>query len=1084
MTARHREVVRSSSSARTGVTTGSLMDRFLQDVMRHHPYHYSDTRPSHMDLPCIATLPPPREELSEVYCGSKGDRASVGTRDEMPSSDDEASTTPATATATATASAGTTQQQQQQRAPPSSQKKKKDIPAPTPTPAKAPSPSPSPSFTKTPTTTTRDKAVDAMPTTSTRSGSNTQPNPPLSRKDSPTQGFMHRTSSLSLRTASNSRCYSRKGQTKADGTQTPAPADATAATTTTNPLQSRAPTTPTTTPTPTPTPVPVTEQPSHSQFLHRKAQRKTNRHRDENESASNSLAGAELSMVPLSIPKATTTNTTSSVPNKPEFEPLSPILWTPTIPPWKSAHREHTFSDASGQISKVIEEVIDTYCYGGLRKQQKTKADYNDDGGYSGSEKGSFHVSLCSMSSSETSKEWDNTVQVAPVDPTAVAPTATTKLEENNLTGLMGSQFSLEDQGYFTQLDSALKPFEESAEMMMMMTGDGTTGVQGVDLSRVVVPEEEEEVLPDLPHIPPAFVGKTWTQVMLEKEQKIDNMVREFREGKFRNYFDSESVACYGRHRRKKKRRPTDVTATVQDAEPLSKLDDGGDAIPLMEHTEEDTAVEDQQTPQKQQEQQPQEQQPPPPVAVEQELQEQPQPVARPQRRVYRLASRCQVVKVSHGTQTTAVSCPVVRRKTALEGMSAALLELQRQEEEELRQQEEDEAEERNANRTTPKRKATAAALNNALRLPSFYSKVMSPLQPKTVVYVLSSPADTLDSISKQPGKRRPGGGRKKKVGNVDDGHKYTYKKNPLKYYDPKTNQILKTPPKGVSRTSNISKYHHPHVRQLFRSLSPDNNKDRCGGGGGGVGVDFGDGWGSQRPGGGGGGPGAWPGCSIADLCASTTGSCLDSAGPSEPGSSLTSSRRALFSRSSMCSSNRFLLGTLTPGPSIADGTAVAPSSQAQASDQDEEEESSGSEQVGGGVRARGRRTRSRAGGGGGGGGGQQEKGRKGRRKSKSTMTKARRSPPDDDNEYSPSPKRRKKTTTTTSASAVTNTSPQLGKRRPGRPPKQQARAQVQVQAAQKAKPTGGRRSPRGVSKGATRSSPRSSPRVQSHLRP
>ncbi|KAL2102780.1 hypothetical protein ACEWY4_001948 [Coilia grayii] len=890
MTARHREVVR---TARTGVTTGSLMDRFLQDVMRHHPYHYGDTRPSHADLPCLTTLPAPREELSEVYCGSKGDRASVGTRDEMPSSDDETSA-PAPA----------------QKAPAA---KKKDAPAAVNPP--------------------KDKAVDTMPTTSTHSGLdsfNTHLNPPLSRKDSPTQGFMHRTSSTSLRTPSQSRCYSRhttKVYTKSGSTQTPLP---------TEPVQSKAP---------TPTP----EQPSNSQSQHRKAQKKTNRHGEENESASNSLAGAQTSVVPMSKAQA-------PAPSKPRFE--RPLLWTPAVPPWKSAHREHTFSDVSGQINQVIDEVIDTHCYGGTRGQKKQDDDDGD------SDKGSFHVSLHSMSNSEGSKEWDDTLQVAP---------RAAKVEEKNLTGLMETHISLEDQMYNTHLDSALKPVGE--------VGDGTAGME-------VRVEEEEEVLPDLPHIPRSFVGKTWTQVMQEKDQKIENMVKEFREGRFRSYFDTESLACYGKHRRKKKRPKT------RDAEPQSKFDDVdvdgdddgddncGEVLPLLEHSEEDVV-----------EQQPQ----PPPV----------EETAQPQKRIFRLAARCQVVKVSHGTQTTTVSCPVVRCRT-VEGVSAALLELEQQEEEELEQPED-------CTNETPKLKTGL----NALSLPSFYSKVMSPLQPKTVVYVLSSPADTLASISKQPGKRRPGGGRKKKVCNIDNTHKYKYKKNPLKYYDPLTNQILKSPPKGAPSTSN-PKY-HPHVRQLFRSLSPDNNKERCG-------LDFGnDAWGSQR--------GPWPGSSIADLCASSTGSCLDSAGPSEPGSSLSSSRRALFSRSSMCSSSRFLLGTLTSGPSITDSTAVAPSqTDSQASDHDEDA-SSGSHQAGS-PRPRGRK-------------------RSGERA---------RSPTPEEGASSPPSKRRKKTAAP------------KAKGKPGRP------AQKAAAAPHPRKSTEGRTSPRG--KAATRSSPRTPQRIQSHLRP
>ncbi|KAL7890633.1 hypothetical protein AOLI_G00001090, partial [Acnodon oligacanthus] len=147
--------------------------------------------------------------------------------------------------------------------------------------------------------------------------------------------------------------------------------------------------------------------------------------------------------------------------------------------------------------------------------------------------------------------------------------------------------------------------------------------------------------------------------------------------------------------------------------------------------------------------------------------------------------------------------------------------------------------------------------------------------------------------------------GRKRKSSDEECALKYKYKKTPLKYYDPLTNRILKTPPKGMSsmpRTKSLC-----HVRQLFRSLSPDINKERCSSARGrsprGSRKGRGDG-------------------SMADLCASTSGSCLDSGGPSEPDSSMSSSRRALFSRSSISSSSRFLLSHLMPPASHTDSSS------------------------------------------------------------------------------------------------------------------------------------------------------------------
>lgn len=734
-------------------------------------------RPTHADLPLLTTLPPPREELSEVYCGSKEDKASVGTREEMPSSDDESCPPAPTQVASLIP--------------------RKDVVVAT-----------KPSM----------RAMDA-PSTSTYGCTDIlKPhlNPPLSRKDSPTQGFLHRTSSSSLQTLSQSK-QTTKAPAQLDSVQMHLRAD-------TSRLKD-----------------PTPEQPSNSQSQHRKANKKTNRRGDENDSASGSPVGAEPYRDPTSKAQAL---------SKLGFE--SPVLWAPAMPPWKSAHRERTFSDISDEINQVINEVIDLHCYGRVREQKQPDNDADDDDG------GSFRLSLHSMSNSAGSKGWDDTLQA-----TLDAP----KVDEKNLTGLMETHISLEDQKYKSQLDSALKPAQDMEEEIV------ETEVRAVSKVNVSV----DEVLPDLPHIPPSFVGKTWAQVMQEDDLKIDSLVKEFREGHFRCYFDTESLARYGKHRRRKTRKQTRKS---QPEDKATSAVECTDVVPLMEHTEEDVAIDQEQ----EQQQQSQQQQP----ALPQKEQ-----TAQPRKRYYRLASRCQVVKVSHGTQTTGVSFPVVRRKT-VEGVSAPLDDA-----------EASQGQTANSTNETPQMKTRLCALS----LPASYSKVMSPLQPKTVVYVLSSPADSLPSLSKQPGKRRPGGGRKKKTCDLDSASKYKYKRTPLKYYDPLTNRILKSPPKGAPTTPNPKYY--SHVRQLFRSLSPDNNKER-------QAFEFGsESWASAR---------GWASSSVADLCASGTGSCLESAGPSEPGSSLSSSRRALFSRSSMSSGSRFLLGALTPAPSVADSAPLVPS--------------------------------------------------------------------------------------------------------------------------------------------------------------
>ncbi|MGH0121950.1 UNVERIFIED_CONTAM: hypothetical protein FKN15_077431 [Acipenser sinensis] len=86
LSTRHRDFV---SNSRNNVSANSLMERFLQDVIQHHPYRYNDSRPNHADLPSLNLPLVPKEELSDVYCLPEDERETVGTREEMPSTDDE-----------------------------------------------------------------------------------------------------------------------------------------------------------------------------------------------------------------------------------------------------------------------------------------------------------------------------------------------------------------------------------------------------------------------------------------------------------------------------------------------------------------------------------------------------------------------------------------------------------------------------------------------------------------------------------------------------------------------------------------------------------------------------------------------------------------------------------------------------------------------------------------------------------------------------------------------------------------------------------------------------------------------------------
>lgn len=660
-------------------------------------------RPTHADLPSLTTPLVPKEVLSEVYCGSDDDGVSVGTREEMPTSDEESC-------------------------------EMLQIAASTPA-----------------------VMIDLTASTHIQTTSQTGkmvPEPPPPEKYSPTQGFLHRTSGSSA-------------NDKPHTSQLTLPVQR-------HPCASEGP--------------PVAKT---GAVEHRKAHKKTNRDKEGSDSITASRA-----------PPAAKCITSKDQPSNFKSVAEESTVWISALPPWKGPHREQTFSHLSDQIREVIEEVIEKYCYG-----RSPKVDQREDGA-------SFILSPQSMSESKGSEEWDNAIQKA---------LGKSKGEEKNLAELVEVHINLEDQGYQTQLDTAL--------------------------NTVGTPEENfvEKVFPDLPHIPQSFVGKTMSQVMFEDDMKIDSIVKEFQQGQFRCYFDSESLARFGKHRkkrRKKKNHDKKDKADIAGWEPT-------DILPLMDHNEED----------------------PKHSAVL---------LKKPRRKIYRLASRCQVVKVSHGTQTIPLSCPVVRRKLSQETLPSTHSEEPQQ-------------------CPSPERTPDMKTRLCALKLPASYCKIMSPLQPKTVVYVLSSP-DGGQGISKPTPIKKAG--RKRKSCDSDGGLKYKYKKTPLKFYDPLTNRILKSPPKGMSSPPNSKSL--SHVRQLFRSLSPDINKER-------QGLEQGQSSGGSRKGRG--------RSSMADLCTSTSDSILDSGGPSEPGSSLSSSRRAFFTRSSISSSSCFLLGRLTPSTHVDDSS-------------------------------------------------------------------------------------------------------------------------------------------------------------------
>ncbi|XP_034410308.1 DBF4-type zinc finger-containing protein 2 isoform X2 [Cyclopterus lumpus] len=370
--------------------------------------------------------------------------------------------------------------------------------------------------------------------------------------------------------------------------------------------------------------------------------------------------------------------------------------------------------DHSDSLDRTIEEVIQVCRHGGSSPE-------------------SLHFSL-PVSTETQSDDWDSPVQRGHTlgdTPVQVSPAG-----RQDLSCLMEVQVDLQDQVYSYQLDSALHGEHR--------TGGGARQDEGFWSLPI------EEVLPAPEHIPESFKRKTWTQIEQEDQRKVEKLVRQFRRGRFICYFDTESLARYGRRSQNKGR------GENKEAEPAGFL-------PLLDRDDDDSAY-----------------------------------VRRRRTGAFRVASRCQVVKVSHSTQTIRLVIPAV-----CEPASETLLT------------------------SVPPANQEAAERTPEVQiwrcLPPSYSNIVTPLQPRTsLVYLLCSPSGSTPTYTPAPGsvlkrcrkKRRPLDTQVLKV---------KYKQLPVKFYDPSSNRILKNPPKGFTPSSPPP----PCVRQLFRSLSLDLNADR-----------------------------------------------------------------------------------------------------------------------------------------------------------------------------------------------------------------------------------------------------------------
>ncbi|XP_020513770.1 DBF4-type zinc finger-containing protein 2 isoform X1 [Labrus bergylta] len=632
---RHLDSVRTSSRGSSMVSSASktkltLLERFLQDVLQHHPNRYNDSRPSHADLPSVSAPPLPREELDEL-CFSEKDSRSLGTRDHLPSSD-------------STSYKPANQQEE--------------------------------------------------------SCFHSQPDEGVTEE------------------AGQERLSAPIREQEQEGTK----------------LEGKSPSTN------TQTLPPLTQAPPP---VHRKAHRKTNRRKTSPSSPSSSPCRVSAPGSPPPLKSGTSLCPVLALPSKSRPSLCLGLGTGPGPPsetrPWLSwqkerreAHKEEAFSsETSDPLEQTIEEVIQMYCYDiSSTPCQREETE-------------SFHFSI-PVSTDTTTDDWDPPLQskiCSQRGPTlsyahpSYTPVQVSQTEGQDLSRLMDVQVQL-DQVYTYQLESVL-------------------GMARQDQGFWTLPIDE--ILPAPQHIPESFRGKTWAQVEQEDMDKVEQLVRQFRGEKFLCYFDSESLARYGRRCLKKK-----GCVEAKEAVPNNNV------LPLLDHEEGDSADN-----------------------------------RRRRRRSFRVASRCQVVKVSHGTQTVRLVFPAVRQSAS----DAPPISKS------------DYPANQDAAEKTPEAQMWRC-------LPPAYSNIITPLQARTsVVYLLSSPSgpthmdtSTPDAASKRcRKKRRP----------LDlQGLKVKYKQLPVRFYDPNSNRILKNPPKGFlwNRGSSPSSLPPTCVRQLFRSLSPDIN--------------------------------------------------------------------------------------------------------------------------------------------------------------------------------------------------------------------------------------------------------------------
>ncbi|XP_045875500.1 DBF4-type zinc finger-containing protein 2 [Meles meles] len=262
-------------------------------------------------------------------------------------------------------------------------------------------------------------------------------------------------------------------------------------------------------------------------------------------------------------------------------------------------------------------------------------------------------------------------------------------------------------------------------------------------VKEVIQDDPDEPVLEALPHVPPSFVGKTWSQIMREDDMKINALVKEFKEGRFHCYFDDDSETRKIKKKNLNEEKKITWTDASQDTTAIQVLSDCDDNAGGVSDTDDF------------------------PVALDKSSHH--STVKRPYyEQSWRLAARCQAVKVSHGTQTNFSNQSDTQDSGQEDDSPTGKRSLQQD------------------------KKTKKKVKIGAHEYPETCTKVLKPLQPNALVYVIPS------NMKFQDGETANFAKKYRTPRSRDVSIEYKYKRSSFNYYDPLSKEIVINPPLSI----------------------------------------------------------------------------------------------------------------------------------------------------------------------------------------------------------------------------------------------------------------------------------------------